>query len=412
MKAIIVPCVMGILGFDEEGKLVDKVVFPKNASKIAENLAEMESGKSISEIGTLVDSLRKKGHNCLVFENAELAQKVREETGIDVEVRSPSEVSQKLLGNLGEIAVEAGFLKDPSEMTRLIHDVSMEMSKAKVRKATGKRDLLIVQAIQATDDLDKMLNLFMGRIREWYGLHFPELDRIIENHETYARLLRNLGKRENFTAETLEKEGLPQSKSLAVVSAAERSMGADLYDEDVEQIQMMCEHTLGLYEARADIDKYVDKMMEEVAPNTRALAGPTLGARLIAIAGGLVNLGKMPASTVQVLGAEKALFRSLTTGAPPPKHGIIFQHALIHNAKRWQRGKIARVLAGKLVIAMRADAFSGRYIGDGLNEDLQKRVEEIKKKYAEPKPVERRPEGAKRFFREDRRGNRRKRYGR
>jgi len=92
----------------------------------------------------------------------------------------------------------------------------------------------------------------------------------------------------------------------------------------------------------------------------------------------------MPASTIQVLGAEKALFRSLKTGSRPPKHGIIFQHPYLHDAKKWQRGKIARAMAGKIAIAARADLFGGRFIGDELRAELEKRVEEIKEKYAEP----------------------------
>jgi len=126
--------------------------------------------------------------------------------------------------------------------------------------------------------------------------------------------------------------------------------------------------------------------MDGVAPNTRALVGSLLGARLIALAGTLNNLAKMPASTIQVLGAEKALFRSLRTGTRPPKHGIIFQHTIIHEAKSWQRGKVARVLAGKLAIAARIDAFSGKYMGDKLKADLEKRIKEIQEKYEEPPP--------------------------
>jgi nucleolar protein 56 len=163
-------------------------------------------------------------------------------------------------------------------------------------------------------------------------------------------------------------------------------MGADLGDEDLNQIQSMCKHVLELYGVRQSLENYVDSVMEEVAPNTKAIAGSLLGARLIAIAGGLMNLAKLPASTMQVLGAEKALFRSLKTKARPPKHGIIFQHPLIHDAKRWQRGKIARALAGKLTIAARVDAFSGKYAADELKADLDKRVEEIKERYEKPPP--------------------------
>ena len=126
--------------------------------------------------------------------------------------------------------------------------------------------------------------------------------------------------------------------------------------------------------------------MQEVAPNTKTIAGSLLGARLIAIVGGLMNLAKLPASTMQILGAENALFRSLKTNARPPKHGVIFQHPLIHDGKRWQRGKIARALAGKLSIAARVDAFNGKYAGDELKADLDKRIEEIRERYANPPP--------------------------
>jgi len=164
-------------------------------------------------------------------------------------------------------------------------------------------------------------------------------------------------------------------------------MGADILETDLEQIQVLAKDVLTLYELRKSMEEYVDKTMEELAPNVRAVAGALLGARMIAIAGSLQNLAMRPASTIQVLGAEKALFRSLKTGARPPKHGLIFQHTLLHDAKRWQRGKIARVIAGKLAIAARADVFGeGHFIGDDLKADINKRVEEIREKYKEPPP--------------------------
>jgi nucleolar protein 56 len=167
---------------------------------------------------------------------------------------------------------------------------------------------------------------------------------------------------------------------------------------------------LEMYELRKNMESYVDQAMKGVAPNTRAVAGALLGARLIAIAGSLQNLAMRPASTIQVLGAEKALFRSLKTGARPPKHGLIFQHALLHDAKRWQRGKIARVLAGKLAIAARTDAFGGRYIGDALMADINKRLKEIREKYREPPPPkEKKPKPELRERREKRLGRRDKR---
>jgi nucleolar protein 56 len=228
----------------------------------------------------------------------------------------------------------------------------------------------------------------MGRLREWYGVHFPELDRLVEKHETYARLVMNLGSRENFTADDLEKEDIPKAKTEIISRVAATSMGADILDTDLIQIQILSKDVLDFYKLRENMEIYIEKTMQEIAPNTKAIAGALLGARLIAIAGGLQNLANRPASTMQVLGAEKALFRSLKTGARPPKHGLIFQHTLLHDAKRWQRGKIARAIAGKLSIAVRTDAYgNGRFVGDKLKAALDRRIDEIRQKYAEPPPV-------------------------
>jgi nucleolar protein 56 len=227
----------------------------------------------------------------------------------------------------------------------------------------------------------------MARVREWYGIHFPELDRLLEKHETYARLVVDLGNKDNFTVEELEKEDVPKSKSEAIAKVAEKSMGADLSGADMKQIQSLCKDILDLYKLRGGLETYLDQTMEEVAPNMKCMVGSLLGARLIAVSGGLMNLAKRPASTIQVLGAEKALFRSLKTGTRPPKHGLIFQHTLLHDAKKWQRGKIARALAGKLAIAARADAFGRRSIGEELKADMEKRIDEIHQKYEQPPPL-------------------------
>ena len=391
MKAAVIECVIGVLGFDEQNNLVEGVLFPKDPKKIAESLAKIEAGKIIDEIVSLVEKLKEKGYTLFVFENAEIARNAREKLQIAVEVVRPSEAGEILRGNLEKFAVKLGFVKEGAELRDWTHNVSMELTKMRVRKAGEKRDLVVAQAIQTIDDIDKTANLFMGRIREWYGLHFPELDRLVEKHETYARLVIDLGRRENFTAEGLEKEDLPKAKAEQVSKVAEKSMGGDLEDDDLTQIQTLCKNTLQLYDMRQKLEGYMDSTMEEVAPNIKVLAGALLGARLIALTGGLSNLAKMPASTVQVLGAEKALFRSLKTGTRPPKHGIIFQHTIIHEGKRWQRGKMARALAGKLAIAARSDAFSGKYIGDGLKAGFERRIKEIQEKYEEAPPVKKMP---------------------
>jgi nucleolar protein 56 len=402
MKAVIIQFPFGVVAIDEHGNLADKVLFSKKPLAAAKSIMKIESGK-ISEISSLLTTLQNRGYDVFVFENAGIANYVQRKLGVSVEVAKASEV-EALRGRMKQVAVKTGFAKDAKELAAWNRNVSMELAKLRVKGATEKRDLVIAQAIQTLDDLDRIVNLFMGRLREWYGIHFPELDRLIEKHETYARLVMNLGYRDNFSFETLEKEGIPKERTEVTAKAAQTSMGADIAEHDLAEIQALSRNVLKLYELRKNMENYVDKTMEEVAPNTRAVAGALLGARLIAIAGSLQNLAMRPASTIQVLGAEKALFRSLKTGARPPKHGLIFQHALLHDAKRWQRGKIARVLAGKLAIAARADAFGGRYVGDALKADIDKRLAEIREKYKEPPPPK---EKKPRFERRERRPDRR-----
>jgi len=386
MKATIIVSLIGVLGFSEDGQVVDKILFKKNPKLIAAKLNLVDSRKTIDEAISLVRRLQKKEYDTFIFENAADAQAVKKQLKANVSIAQPSSQGENLRRNLEKFSIEVGFVKHEKELRELIREVSIELTKLRVKKAGEKRDLMVAQAILSIDDLDKTANLFMGRIREWYGVHYPELDRIIDKHETYARLVLNLGERTNFTVESLEKEGLHEKKAEQIAKAAEDSMGAELTDIDIEKIQTLCRQTLKFYSLRQSLQDYADSTVEEVAPNVQALTGSMLAARLVALAGGLTSLAKMPASTIQVLGAEKALFRALKTGARPPKHGIIYQDTIIHDAKKWQRGKISRALAGKIAIAARTDAFSGRYIGDSLKANLDKRVDEIRKKYRKPPP--------------------------
>jgi nucleolar protein 56 len=408
MKATVVECSFGILAFNEENKLIEKILFLKKPQEAAKAILKIEAGKMLDEVAQLIDRLRENGYETFVFENASLANEVQKKLGVKVEVSKPSGAGETFRSSMERFAVETGFVKNAEDFTLWTHNVTMEMAKLRVKGAVEKRDLIIAQAIQTLDDLDRAINLFMGRVREWYGIHFPELDRLLDKQETYARLVLNLGSKDDFTAEKLEEEEIPRSKAEQIARAAGTSMGADLAEIDMAQIQDLCKNVLSLYQLRQTLENYLDKAMEEVAPNTKAIVGSLLGARLIALAGGLTNLGRRPASTIQVLGAEKALFRSLKTGTRPPKHGIIFQHTYLHEAKKWHRGKIARALAGKLAIAARVDSFGGRSMGEELKADLERRIEEIREKYVEPPPIPvRKPEKRKEKWRKSRRAGKR-----
>lgn len=409
MKATIIECSFGFLAFDEDNKLLQKVLFPRKPQAAAKALLKTEAGKLPDEALELAEILQKMGAETFVFENENLANQVRQKLPIEVTVSAQLEAGEGVRSSVERLAVETGFVKDVEEFKLWMHNVTMEIAKLRVKGAVEKRDLLVAQAILALDDLDRGINVFMSHAREWYGVHFPELDRLLDKHETYARLVVKLGNRDSFTLENLEKEDVPKLKAEAIVKTAKASMGADLAETDLAQIQALCQNVDNLYHLRQTLEGYMDKTMEGVAPNMKSLVGSLLGARLIAISGGLSNLARKPASTVQILGAEKALFRSLKTGARPPKHGIIFQHTLLHDAKRWQRGKISRALAGKLAIAARADAFGGRDISASLKASLEKRITEIQQKYSEPPLV---PERKPKPRQEDRWRDRRRRHGR
>ncbi|MGF3523184.1 MAG: C/D box methylation guide ribonucleoprotein complex aNOP56 subunit [Candidatus Bathyarchaeia archaeon] len=389
MKALVIQFPFGVVAFNQQNEVVGYVVFPKKPLAAAQAIAKLETGK-FDQLSSLINQLQSAGYDVFAFDRQLLANEAKKTLDVPVELLQPQD-AEKFYALKERAAIETGFVKDVAELNLWTRNVSMELAKLQVKDASEKRDLIVGQSIQTLDDLDRTLNLFMGRLREWYGVHFPELDRLVEKHETYVRLVTDLGSKENFTAEALEREGLPKNKIEQISSIAQSSMGADVAETDLAQIQSLGKVVSDMYKLREEMENYLEKTMGEVAPNTKAIAGALLGARLIAIAGGLKNLAMRPASTLQVLGAEKALFRSIKTGARPPKHGLIFQHTLLHDAKRWQRGKIARAIAGKLSIAVRADAFGGAYVGDALKASLDKRIEEIRQKYAEPPPLKEKP---------------------
>jgi nucleolar protein 56 len=396
----------GVFAIDKDGSVIEKVLFARKASEAAEKLKQLQSGTATPELTQLVLSVRKKGFDTLVTETDEVAKALRSIDGTPARVETGTATVTQFREKLGsdwkgrskwlkQQKLDVKPILDPDDYRAFVRKVTLELARVGVTAAAAKRDLCAVQAVRAIDDIDKTVNLFAGRIREWYGLHFPELDRLVEKHDTYARLVADLGLRSSYTEENLEKEGIPKERIQQIASAARKSMGANFPEEDLEWLRSFCKDTLELIKFREKAETYVDEVMKETAPSTTAMIGPLLSARLMSIAGGLQNLAKMPASTMQVLGAEKALFRSLKTGARPPKHGVIFQYASIHQSPRWQRGKIARALSGKLAIAVRVDAFGGDFMGDKLSKDLEKKISEIQEKYKEP-PLRPRDEGRRR----------------
>ena len=384
MKAYLIISVIGPLLLNEKGDVIDSERWGEDAEDIASRIFTLEEGELPETVATML-SRNRDNIDELVVEDESLATNCRNVLGNkEVKVELGNKVAKTFRANLASYVLKLGL--DKEEYRSLLYRVSLALTRRKVRRAAEKRDLFIAQAINALDDIDKTINLFSSRIREWYGLHFPELNELLEEHEDYIKVVTYLGSRDNINKEALMKLGLKEKLAEKIAKSSEKSMGADMTEFDIEAIRSISSITLELFKARRSLEKYIDEAMLEVAPNVRGLVGPLLGARLISLAGGLSKLATLPASTIQVLGAEKALFRALRTGTRPPKHGVIFQYPAIHRSPRWQRGKIARALAAKLAIAARIDAFSGEYKADELREELEKRIDEVKTVYAKPPP--------------------------
>ena len=276
---------------------------------------------------------------------------------------------------------------------------SIAAAEEAIRETSSRPDLHLVQAIQALDDTDKYLNITATRTSEWYGLHFPELTQMVQDNIALCKLISDVGSRDMFSSDNLAGRGFTDKKVEAILTARDRSKGGTISEGDLGRVRSLASLAVQLGSIRDGLNGYVESQMKKVAPNVAEVAGATIGARLMAKAGGLDRLAVLPASTIQILGAEKALFRSLRTGARPPKHGILFQHQAVHTAPKWQRGKIARTLANKIAIAARVDYYRGSE-DPSIKAGLDKRLESIKERYKEP-PV-RKPEPRERPRRDER----------
>ena len=263
----------------------------------------------------------------------------------------------------------------PQDINTMSLGLSHSLSRHKLKFSPDKVDTMIVQAIALLDDLDKELNTYAMRVKEWYGWHFPEMGRIVNDNLAYARVIIAMGMRTNAAKADLA-EILPEEIETAVKGAAEVSMGTEITREDLENIQALAEQVVSFTEYRSQLSGYLSARMAAIAPNLTTLVGDLVGARLIAHAGSLMNLAKSPASTIQILGAEKALFRALKTKHDTPKYGLIYHASLVGQATGKNKGKIARVLAAKASLGIRSDALAdwsaeGEGKGDEVPEEVR-----------------------------------------
>ncbi|RAL42818.1 hypothetical protein DM860_009325 [Cuscuta australis] len=254
-------------------------------------------------------------------------------------------------------------------------------SRAKVKFNVNRVDNMVIQAIFMLDTLDKDINTFSMRIREWYSWHFPELVKIINDNYLYAKLAKFIDDKAQLSDDSIlaimEIVG-DEDKAKEIVEAAKASMGHDLSPVDLINVKQFAHRVMDLAEYRKNLYNYLIAKMQDIAPNLAALVGDVVGARLISHAGSLSNLAKCASSTLQILGAEKALFRALKTKGNTPKYGLIFHSSFIGRAGARNKGRIARFLANKCSIASRLDCFldtSTTKFGEKLRQQVEERLD-------------------------------------
>ena len=270
--------------------------------------------------------------------------------------------------------LDSFFDTDAGAMKAMQLGLSHSLSRYKLKFSADKVDIMIVQAIGLLDDLDKEINMYAMRVREWYGWHFPEMAKIMNDNMFYAKCVQRMGMRINCKncdfSDILGDETMEET----LKKTAETSMGTEISESDLANIMSLCEQVVSLSEYRLQLFEYLKNRMAAIAPNLTVMVGELVGARLIAHAGSLLNLAKQPASTIQILGAEKALFRALKTKHDTPKYGLIYHASLIGQAAPKHKGKISRVLAAKTALAIRVDAM-GENTGPTIALESKMKVE-------------------------------------
>lgn len=336
-----------------------------SAAVALEEAASLKDGKVSELLAGLLGSLKSEKKPTIAVAEAKLGTSITNTLDMKLTAVSGTDTVDLFRGIREHLSSLIPGLEQGT-LDRMALGLSHSMSRHKLKFSKDKIDAMIVQAIKMLDDVDKELNVYAMRTKEWYGWHFPELAKTLNDNLAYARVVLAAGLRTNI-AETDLTEILPDEMIEAIKAQAEMSMGTDITERDLENIQALAKQVVMYTNCRAELSSYLESRMRAIAPNLTALVGVLVGARLIAHAGSLTNLVKLPGSTIQILGAEKALFRALKTKHDTPKYGLLYHSSLIGQATGRNKGKIARMLAAKAALGVRVD---------GCDEDLDEKDEE------------------------------------
>lgn len=279
-----------------------------------------------------------------------VAEKVAERTEAEQRLADRYEAVERTQADALPLGKEAGAVKDRDELQAFQVKVARAYTQHQLEQS-GSHDQVLVQATRALEDLDQINNELIERLRPWYSLFFPEREDEMDDHREFAR----------FVA----REFAPHDEEPAL----------ELSDTDESMLRDLAEQVRDSQDRREDLEGYIGDLAEKLAPNLSAVLGKTLAGRVISEAGSLEKVAKMPSSTVQVLGAEKALFRHMRGEGSAPKHGVLFMHPKVHSLPEDKRGKMARYISNKAVIAARLDYYDGEYKGDEFREELKEKYE-------------------------------------
>ncbi|KAF4435769.1 nucleolar NOP58 [Fusarium acutatum] len=325
-----------------------------SAATALEEAASLKEGKVPELLTQLLDDLKSEKKASLAVADMKLGTAISNMPSLNISPVSGSNTMDLFRGIRGGLPnLIPGLLEE--NFDRMALGLSHSMSRHKLKFSADKVDSMIIQAIKLLDDLDKELNVYAMRTKEWYGWHFPEMAKILNDNLAYARVILAVGMRTNIADSDLS-EILPEEIETSIKAAAEISMGTEITDEDLDNIKLLADQVIVYSNYRTQLSSYLESRMRAIAPNLTALVGYLVGARLIAHAGSLISLAKSPGSTIQILGAEKALFRALKTKHDTPKYGLIYHSSLIGQATGRNKGKIARMLSAKAALGLRVDA--------------------------------------------------------
>ncbi len=249
-------------------------------------------------------------------------------------------------------------------------------AKEGITSAYSNEEHALMQAINAYLETNKSYNLVFERLSEWYGIYFPEIK--IANPKTLADLAIVLNNRDGISKDEINTIMADPQKAESVYNKAKATIGRTMSERERDAILNFAKLSNQMYDTMLGLEAYIKATSTELMPNTTYLTDEKIAAELLSKAGSLERLATMPASTVQLLGAEKALFKHIKFGSNPPKYGTLFKLAEISNGPRDRRGRIARAYAAKISIALKADYFTKSFIAEKLKADLEKAVKRIK----------------------------------